>query len=85
MAKEVRDAMKRDEHAAAHTCRTVMGEQPLRRSVKRFREGLVFKAYRRVCHSTLVWRVVKKKKRMGEPIGLRKRTHVEFHPVGYLN
>ena len=85
MAQEVRDAMKRDEHAAAHTCRTVMGEQLLRRGVKRFRGGLVFKAYSRVYHSTLGWRVVKKKKRMGEPIGLRKQTHAEFHPVGYLN
>jgi len=30
--------------------------------VKRFRKGLVFKAHRLVCHSTLGWRVINKKK-----------------------
>jgi len=30
--------------------------------VKRFRGGLVFKAHRLVYHSTLGWRVIKKKK-----------------------
>ena len=32
----------------------------LRRNVERFRGGLVFKAHRRVYHSTLGWRVTKK-------------------------
>jgi len=31
--------------------------------VKRFRGGLVFKAHRLVYHSTLGWRVIKKKKK----------------------
>jgi len=31
-------------------------------NVKRFRGGLVFKAHRLVYHSTLGWRVIKKKK-----------------------
>jgi len=38
-------------------------EQPLRRNVKRFRGGLVFKAHRLVYHSTLGSRVIKKKKK----------------------
>jgi len=33
------------------------------RNVKRFRAGLVFKAHRLVYHSTLGWRVIKKKKK----------------------
>ena len=37
--------------------------QPLRRNVKRFRGGLVFKAHRLVYHSPLGLRVVKKKKK----------------------
>ena len=37
-------------------------EQLLRRNVKRFRGGLVCKAHRRVYHSTLGLRVIKKKK-----------------------
>ena len=35
--------------------------------MKRFRGGLVFKAHRIVCHSTLGWRVIKKKKRPALP------------------
>jgi len=35
-----------------------------RRVVQRFRGGLVFKAHRRLCHSTLGLRVIKKKKRL---------------------
>ena len=31
------------------------------RNVKRFRGGLVFKAHRLVYHSTLGWRIIKKK------------------------
>ena len=38
-------------------------EQVLRRNVKRFRGGLVFKAHRLGYHSTLRWRVIKKKKK----------------------
>ena len=37
--------------------------QLLRRNVKRFRGGLVFKAHRLLCHSTLGLRVIKKKKK----------------------
>jgi len=37
--------------------------QLLRRNVKRFRGGLVFKAHRLVYHSTLGWRAIKKKKK----------------------
>ena len=36
--------------------------QRLRRNVKRFRGGLVFKARRLLYHSTLGWRVIKKEK-----------------------
>jgi len=36
------------------------------RNVKRFRGGLVFKAHRLVCHSTLGWRVIQKKKEQGQ-------------------
>ena len=39
-------------------------EQLLRRNVKRFRGGLVFKAHRLVYHSTLGLRIIKKKKRV---------------------
>ena len=38
-------------------------EQLLRRNVKQFRGGLVFKAHRLVYLSTLGWRVIKKKKK----------------------
>ena len=38
-------------------------KQVLRRKVKRFRGGLVFKAHRLVYHSTLGWRVIKNKKK----------------------
>ena len=41
-------------------------EQLLRRNVKRFRGGLVFKAHRLLYHSTLGWREIKKKKKEGE-------------------
>jgi len=46
------------------TCSMCGTEQLLRRNVKRFRGGLVFKAHRFVYHSTLGWRVTKKK---GDP------------------
>ena len=39
-------------------------EQLLHRNVQRFRGGLAFKAHRRLYHSTLGWRVIKKKKRI---------------------
>ena len=42
-----------------------LGLQLLRRNVKRFRGGLVFKAHRIVYHSTLGLRVIKKKKFRG--------------------
>jgi len=35
--------------------------------VQRFRGGLVFKARRLLYHSTLGWRVIKKKKKKGPP------------------
>jgi len=40
-----------------------LSEQLLSRNVKRFRGGLVFKAHRRVYHSTLGLRVIKNKRR----------------------
>ena len=50
------------------TCRQAKGErvnieQLLRRNVKRFRGGLVFKAHRLLYHSSLGLRVIKKKTR----------------------
>ena len=36
--------------------------------VQRFRGGLVFKAHRLLYHSTLGWRVIKKKKKAPSPI-----------------
>jgi len=42
---------------------TNIDEQLLYRTVQRFRGGLVFKAHRRVYHSTLGLRVIKKKKK----------------------
>ena len=35
----------------------------IRRNVKRFRGGLVFKARRLVYHPTPVWRIIKKRRR----------------------
>ena len=50
----------------------VQGLKLLRINVKRFRGGLVFKAHRLVYHSTLGWRVIKKKKRRLKPeVGLQ--------------
>ena len=40
-----------------------LAEQLLHRNVRRFRDGLVFKAHRRVYHSALGLRVIKKKKK----------------------
>ena len=40
-----------------------MDEQPPRRTVKRFRGGLVFEAHGLLYHSTLSSRVIKKKKK----------------------
>ena len=37
--------------------------------MKRFRGGLVFKAHRLVHHTTLGWRVIKKKKKHLAPLG----------------
>ena len=42
--------------------RRAQGSKLLRRNLKRFRGGLVFQAHRLVDHSTLGWRVIKKKK-----------------------
>ena len=61
-------------------------EQLLRRDVKRFRGGLVFKAHRLVYHSTLAWRVIKKKKK-GEGFTLRmwcrlESTDLHLHSAG---
>jgi len=57
-------------------------EQLLRRNVKRFRGGLVFKAHRLVYHPTLGWRVIKKKKKIYKvllPSG--KSLGLWLHPV----
>jgi len=39
-------------------------EKQIHRNVQRFRGGLVFKAHRLVCHSTLGLRVIRKKKKL---------------------
>jgi hypothetical protein len=58
-------------------------EQPLRKIVRRFRGGLVFKAHRLLYHLTLGSRVIKKKKKSGPlrpsrcPIFSRSRTTLE--------
>jgi len=52
-------------------------EQLLRRNVKRFRGGLVFKAHRLLYHSTLGLRVIKKKKKKYFP------ATPECHPWGH--
>ena len=41
-----------------------ISKQLLSRNMERFREGLVFKAHRILYHSTLGWRVMKKKRRI---------------------
>jgi len=64
----------------------------LRRNVKRFRGGLVFKAHRLVYHSTLGLRVIKKKKKKKKklprpPLGPRRPARVALHPksdVGHI-
>ena len=48
-------------------------EQLLRRNVKRFRGGLVFKAHRLLYHSTLGLRVTKKKKKKMDRSGRTNR------------
>jgi len=58
----------RDDVRAIALCMSIValipGPGPHSRTsdVKRFRGGLVFKAHRRLYHSTLGWRVIKKKK-----------------------
>ena len=49
----------------ANEQQSLLSEQLLRRNVKRFREGLAFKAHRLLFHSTLGCRVIKKKKKAG--------------------
>ena len=53
-------------------------DQLLRRNVHRFRGGLVFKAHRRVYHSTLGSRVIKKKKKLA-PRGVAPRSAPPSH------
>ena len=48
--------------------------------MKRFQGGLVFKARRLVYHSTLGWRVIKKKKRVPRQSGLLHRTAEALNP-----
>ena len=48
-----------DENTEVHHADRVSG---VRRNVKQFRGGLVFKAHTLLYHSTLGWRVIKKKK-----------------------
>ena len=64
------------------------------RNVKRFREGLVFKAHRLVYHSTLGWReTMKKKKRNLTPLHglanrraqLQLRRHAQEHIQRYIH
>ena len=50
-----------------HTVQLSILEQLLHRNEKRFRGGRVFKAHRRLHHSTLDWRAItKKRRRFGE-------------------
>ena len=49
--------------ATRHSNSTVGGVHQLRRNVKRFRGGLVFKAHRLLYHSTLGLRIIKKRRR----------------------
>ena len=49
-------------HEAISTQLRGAKEQLLRRNVKRFRGGLLFKAHRRFYHSTLGLRVIQRKK-----------------------
>ena len=61
-------------------------EQLLRRNVKRFREGLVFKAHGLVHHSTLSWGVIKKKNDGGGTRGsvsARVKECVRFRVEGF--
>ena len=50
---------------AGNRCGMGTWGQLLRKNVKRFRGGLVFKAHRLVYHSSPGWRVIKKKKEKG--------------------
>ena len=59
-------------------------EQPLRRNLKRFRGGLVFKAHRRVCHSTLGWRVIKKARESNKDSRLESNEEVTKNDRGGL-
>ena len=54
--------LSRRQKKIAHDIVAAFKYTPHRRNVNRFRGGLVFKAHRRVYHSTLGWRVIKKKK-----------------------
>ena len=58
-AREPRHEARRD-HCSEEGS---LEEQLLYRNVKRFRGGLVFEANRLVYHSTLGWRIIKKKKK----------------------
>ena len=57
MANVIRQLDRTSELGAAQFAKVL-----LRRNVKRFRGGLVFKAHRLLYHSTLGWRVIKKKR-----------------------
>jgi len=53
--------------------------------VQRFRGGLIFKAHRLLYHSTLGWRVIKKKKGAISDLHLRRQTaHVVHERVDAL-
>ena len=78
----------------AHARRPSLGTAAVRtglcRNVKRFRRGLVFKAHRRLYHSTLGLRVIKKKKRRNRPSACRCVAHansarVEAHELGRVS
>ena len=66
-------------------CRSVqfsIKEQLLRRNAKRFPGGLVFKAHRLVYHSTVGWRVIKKKKAPTPFVNQKGICHLLVHCDG---
>ena len=74
------------QHLALEACILYARETNLLcRNVKRFHGGLVSKAYRVVCHSTLGWRVIKKKNMSARETKSVNRglPHVRNH--GWLN
>jgi len=60
---EVHAGVRLLEVARQHLVQLSIQQQILHRNVQRSQDGLVFKAHRLLCHSTLGWRVIKKKQK----------------------